>query len=78
MFFIAYNFKGQAHVFAGRVKIVSHSSCRTSIILKYFCPLLLLLILQRGSAVCVFVLKDIHSDAVCNFYAPKGTLGGIK
>ena len=26
-------------VFAGRVKIVSHSSCRTSAILKYFCPL---------------------------------------
>ena len=27
------------HVFAGRVKIVSHSSCRTSAILKYVCPL---------------------------------------
>ena len=26
-------------MFAGRVKIVSHSSCRTSAILKYFCPL---------------------------------------
>ena len=26
---------------AGRVKIVSHSSCRTSAILKYFCPLVL-------------------------------------
>ena len=39
MFFIAYVFKGQVHVFAGRVKIVSHSSCRTSAILKYFCPL---------------------------------------
>ena len=39
MFFIAYAFKGQVHVFAGRVKIVSHSSCRTSAILKYFCPL---------------------------------------
>ena len=39
MFFIAYAFKGQVHVFAGRVKIVSHSSCRTSSILKYFCPL---------------------------------------
>ena len=25
---------------AGRVRIVSHSSCRTSAILKYFCPLL--------------------------------------
>ena len=32
-------FKGQVHVFAGREKIVRHSSCRTSAILKYFCPL---------------------------------------
>ena len=39
MFFIAYTFKEQVHVFAGHVKIVSHSSCRTSAILKYFCPL---------------------------------------
>ena len=39
-FFIAYAFKGQVHVFAGRVKIVSHMSCRTSAILKFFCPLL--------------------------------------
>ena len=37
--FIAYALKGQVHVFAGRVKIVSHSSYRTSAILKYFCPL---------------------------------------
>ena len=27
-------------MFAGDVKIVSHSSCRTSAILKYFCRLL--------------------------------------
>ena len=40
MFFIAYTFKGQVHVFAVRVKIVSHSSCRTSAIFKYFCPLI--------------------------------------
>ena len=40
MFFIAYAFKGQVHVFAGRMNIVSHSSCRTSAILKYFCPLI--------------------------------------
>ena len=33
--------KGQVPVFAGQVKIVSHSSCRTSAILKYFCPLCL-------------------------------------
>ena len=39
MFFIAYAFKGQVHVFAEQVKIVSHLSCRTSAILKYFCPL---------------------------------------
>ena len=39
MFSIAYAFKGQVQVFAGRVKIVSHSSCRTVAILKYFCPL---------------------------------------
>ena len=39
MVFIAYTFKGQVHVFAGQAKIVSHSSCRTSAILKYFCPL---------------------------------------
>ena len=39
MFFIAYTFKGQVHVFAGWVKIVRHSSCRTSELLKYFCPL---------------------------------------
>ena len=38
MFFIAYTFKGQVHVFAGQVKIVSHSSCRTSEILKCFVP----------------------------------------
>ena len=39
MFFIAYAFNGHVHVFAGRVKVVSHSSCRTSAIFKYFCPL---------------------------------------
>ena len=40
MFFIAYTFKGQVNdiVFAGRVKIVSHLSCRTGTISKYFCP----------------------------------------
>ena len=34
-FFIAYTFKGHMHVFAGRVKILSHSSCRTSAVLQY-------------------------------------------
>ena len=43
MFFIAYAFKGHVHVFAGRVKVVSHSSCRTSAIFKYICPLVSLL-----------------------------------
>ena len=46
-FFIAYAFKGQVHVFAGRVKIASHSSCRTSLILKYFCPL-------NSSKLCIY------------------------
>ena len=40
MFVIVYAFKGQVHVFAGWVRIVSHSSCRPSAILKYFCPLI--------------------------------------
>ena len=39
MFSIAYAFKGQVLLFAGQVKIESHSFCRTSAILKYFCPL---------------------------------------
>ena len=38
MFFIAYAFKGHVHAFAGRVKVVSHLSCRTSAIFKYFVP----------------------------------------
>ena len=39
MLFNADAFKGHMHVFAGRVKVVSHSFCRTSAIFKYFCPL---------------------------------------
>ena len=39
VFFTAYTFIGQLHVFAGQVKIINHSPCRTSAILKYFCPL---------------------------------------
>ena len=56
MFFIAYAFKGQAHVFAERVKIVCHSSCRTSAILNILSPefdykfRILWLIYQRKSA----------------------------
>ena len=32
MFFIAFAFKGQVHLFAGRMKVVSHLSCWTSTI----------------------------------------------
>ena len=39
MFSFAFAFKGQVHVLAGRVKIVSHSFCNASAVLKYFCPL---------------------------------------
>ena len=42
--FIAYTFKGQVHVFVGQVKIVSHFSCRTNAIFKYFCPLVSVII----------------------------------
>ena len=49
MFFIAYAFKGQVHVFAGQVKIVSHSSFRTSAILKYFCQ-------KSGKMLCKLVI----------------------
>ena len=39
-------------MFAGRVKIVSHSSCRASAILRYFCPLE-----ASGSA---FLMVDLY------------------
>ena len=48
MFFIAFTFKGHEHVFALQVKVVSHSSCRTSPIFKYFCPLVFTLYLPTG------------------------------
>ena len=71
MFYIAYTFKGQVHVFAGRVKIISHLSCRTSTILIYFCPLLLLFLsLSRGviglSVVCDLALPG-HTNLL--FYS---------
>ena len=53
MFFIAYAFKGQVHVCAVRVKIVSHSSCRTSAIFRYFCPLLSIYVLHSSP---IFIL----------------------
>ena len=46
MFSISYTFKGQLHVFAGRVKIGSHSSCKTSAISIFFVHF----ILQDGFA----------------------------
>ena len=52
MFFIAYTFKEQAHVFAGQVKIVSHSSCRTSAILKYLSP-------EMGKKIFTILLKNL-------------------
>ena len=72
MFFIAYTSKGQVHVFAGRVKIVSHSSCRTSTILKYFCHLpdhtyLLFLTVELS----VFCLIHIGEFKVQNFHNPE-------
>ena len=58
MFFIAYTFKGQVHVFAGRVKIVSHWSCRTSAILKYV-----------ALQICPFISSYTHKKVHC--YGPK-------
>ena len=43
MILIAYAFKGHVHAFTGRMKVLSHSSCRTSAIFKCFCPLIMLL-----------------------------------
>ena len=57
MFFIADAFKGQVHVFAGQVNIVSHSSCRTSAILKYFCPLP-----SEISIYCDKLASQVHGD----------------
>ena len=61
MFFIAYAFKGHVHAFAGLVKVVSHSSCRTRAIFKYFCPLYWLAPLGK---VCqgVLILKIYKSQ----------------
>ena len=61
MFFIAYDFKGQVHVFAGRVKIVSYLSCRTSTILKLFC--------SQGTYHIVTKITPLNAgphSAVCN------------
>ena len=69
MFFIAYTIKGQVHVSAGRVKIVSHSSCRTSAILKYFCPLMrneqanviiVVLTQEKNPGIEILILLNTH------------------
>ena len=59
MFCIAYTFKGQVHVFSGRVKIVSHRSYRTSVILKYFCPLHMRLL-----SLCILVDFPIQIQSI--------------
>ena len=64
MFFIVYAFKGQVHVFAGQVKIVSHLSCRTSAILKYFC----LLQFVAHSLICTFDV-DVPFDTFSQLMA---------
>ena len=66
MFFIAYTCKGQVHVFAGRVKIVSHSSYRTCAILKYFVPCCWLF------ACIILLFTDIFSKLT---FAKKNLLG---
>ena len=67
MFFIAYAFKGHVHAFAGRVKVVSHSSCRTSAILKYFCPL-------KGTVKPVFKLNSHSKIDITKILMTNGSL----
>ena len=67
IFFVAYGSKGQVLVFAGQVKIESHLSCRTSAILKYFCPLSLgidqvKLETCKGTQCVVKVSKCLRAD----------------
>ena len=52
MFFNAYTFKGQVHMFVGGVKILSHSSLRTSSILEVI----------LSPDLDYFVVKLIHLD----------------
>ena len=77
MFLIAYTFKGQVHKFAGRVKIVSHSSCRTSAIFKYFCPVRLVVSsIQRINCVYLISARGCpHVSKSINFSAMKKGLG---
>ena len=65
MFFIEYTFKGQVQVFAGRVKIVNHSSCRTNAILNIFVPCkvthmrIYLVVLEAQNLVWVFISVNV-------------------
>ena len=59
MLLIAYAFKGQVQVFAGRVKIVRHLSRRTCAISKYFCPLICALILVGAGALIWLLLNGV-------------------
>ena len=75
MFFIAYAFKGHVHAFAGRVKVVSHSSCRTSAIFSYFCPLLTLCLFDTYSA--LFLSSSISGTSLCT-RIPRFILAGSR
>ena len=71
MFFSAYTFKGQVHVFAGWLKNVSHLSCRTSAILKYF--------LSPAFIVCSLCLLVLLGSLYRNQYGPRSdcSLGAV-
>ena len=71
MFLIAYAFKGQVHVFAGREKIESHLSSRTSAILKYFCPLIWFCFVNS------FLLETTCRQTAGNFYKHFGPRSGL-
>ena len=82
MFFSAYAFKGQVHVFSGQVKIVSHMSCRTSAILSYFCLGWFLCIVVHTVFIPAQNLRNYHecesgrkkSVPVSQFILPPGQL----
>ena len=61
-------------MFAVRVKIISHSSCSTSAILKYFCPLVIIN-MDSTSAIlkyfCPLVITNMDStSAILKFFCP--------
>ena len=75
MLFIAYAFKGHVHAFAGRVKVVSHSSCRTSSIFIYFCPLKSIV---KMTSIALQTTVEPLTDKVTPFARadPEGGTGG--